>query len=263
MGLSEWRLEDAMKKSNFLLVLVLLISACGPASEGGAISTCRLTVDALSALIGGLEFPPNFKTKNSVKIGGEFDVMQYFSVLDDLSMQPGYVLDYVYHYDGMGGNPVLYVRPTGQPPYATEADLPAGYDRLDYLNYIQTDDTLDSYFQFMVLAMMGNQFYKLFHINYNDSQIVCNKADVTNIVASLNGDFGYRISLPSWVRAFLLKDVDPSAKFGEQTVEVRFVTFTLWGGFYLETYTLSRSMPHSIQDMQKKNLVPYDCGVMF
>jgi len=252
-----------MKKPNFLLILVLLISACGPASNSGVISTCRLSLDALSALIGGLEFPPNFKTENPAKTGGEFDVMQYFSVLDHLSMQPGYMLDYVYHYDRMSGNPVLYVRPNGQPPYATEADLPAGYDRLGYLDDVKTDETPDSYFQFMVLAMMGNQFYKLFDINYNDSQIICNKADVTNIVATLNGGFGYRISLASRIKAALLKDVDPSVSISEQTVEVRFVTFTLWGGFYLEAYTLSRSMPHTIQDVQRKNLVPYDCGVMF
>jgi hypothetical protein len=253
-----------MKKSNFLLILVLLFNACGPASAGSeTISTCRATMDALSALIGGLELPSNFKTENPAKVGGEFDVMQYFSVLDHLSMQPGYVLDYVYHYDHMGGNPVLYVHPLGQPPYAIEADLPAGYDRSSYLDYVQTDDTPDGFFQFVVLAMMGNQFYKLFQINYNDSQIVCDKADVRRIVSGLKGDFGYRISLASWVRAFLLKDINPSVNIGEQTVEVRLVTFTLWGGFYLKTYTLSRSMPHIIQDVQEKNLVPYNCGVMF
>ena len=220
-----------MKKSNLLLVLVLLLVACGPASNSGTISTCRPTMDALSALIGGLELPSNFKTENPVKTGVEFDVMQYFSVLDHLSMRPGTVLDYVYHYDHMGGNPVLYAHPADQPPYATEADLPAGFDRMSYLDYVQTDDTPDGYFQFVVLAMMGNQFYKLFQINYNDSEIVCNKAQVRRIVSSLNGDLGYPISLPSLVRAFLLDDIGPSVNISEQTVEVQLVSFTLWGGF--------------------------------
>ncbi|MCX6035231.1 MAG: hypothetical protein NTV38_09695, partial [Chloroflexi bacterium] len=65
------------------------------------------------------------------------------------------------------------------------------------------------------------------------------------------------------VRTALLKNVGPSVVVNEQTVEVRLVTFTHWGGFFLESYTLSRAMPHTIQDAQKKNLVPYDCGVMF
>jgi len=253
-----------MKKISLLLVFVLLLGACGPVSEdSGAISTCRLTMDALSALIGGLELPANFQAKNPVKTGGEFDVMKYFSVLDHLSMQPGYALDYIYHYDGMGGYPLLYVRPASQPPLTTEADLPAGFNRSGYLDYIQTDDTPDGYFQFVVLAMMGNQFYKLFQINNNDSEIVCTKANVRHIVSGLNGDFGNRISLVSWVRAFLLKDISPSVNIGEQSVEVRLVTFTLWGGFYEQAYTINRAIPHTIQDVQKKNLVPYDCGVMF
>ena len=253
-----------MKRSNYLLVLVLLLSACEPTSNNrGVISTCRATVEAMSALTGGLEFPANFQTENPVKTGGEFDVMQYFSVLDHLSMQPGYVLDYVYHYYGMGGYPVLYARPVDQPPYPAEADLELGGDRKNYLDYIQTDDTPESYFQFVVLSMTGSQFYLFWHADYNDSQIVCDKANVTGIVGSLNGDFGYRISLASWVRAFLLKDIDPSVNLSKQTVEVQLVTFTLWGGFFLETYTVSCSMPHTIQDTQEKNLVPYECGVMF
>jgi len=252
-----------MKKTNFLIVLVLLLSACGPASESGVVSTCRLTVDAMSALIGGLEFPANFQAENPVKTGGEFDVMKYFSVLDHLSLHSDYVLDYVYHFDGMGGYPVLYVRPASQPPYATEVDLVAGNASKKYLDYVQIDDSPESYVQFVVLAMMGNQFYLYWHADYNDSQVVCEKSDVRRIVSGLNGDFGYRISLAAWVRAFLLNDVGPSVNIGEQTVEVRLVTFTLWGGFFQETYTLSRVMPHTIQDVQKKNLVPYECGVMF
>jgi hypothetical protein len=264
MGLTDGRLEDAMKKTTFLLVLVFLLCACGPApDQSGAISACRATVDAMSALTDGLEFPANFQTENPVKTGGEFDVMQYFSVLDHLSMQPGYVLDYVFHYDGMGGYPFLYVRPSSQPLYPTEADLAAGGDRTSYLDYIQTDDTPGSYFQFVILATMGNHFYLFWHANYFDSQIVCDKADVTDIVASLNGDFGYRISLASRLRAALLMDFGPFVNVGEQTVEVQLLTFTQWGGFYQELYILNRSMPHSIQDVQEKNLVPYDCGVMF
>jgi hypothetical protein len=252
-----------MPKSNLLLVLVLMLCACGPASESGTISTCSATVDAMAALTGGLEFPANFQTENPVKTGGEFDVMQYFKVLDHLSMQPGYVLDYVYHFDGMGGYPILYVRPEGQPPYTSEADLVAGSDSTSYLEYIQTDGAPESYFQFVVLAMMGSQFYLFWHADYNDSQIVCDKADVTDIVATLNGEFGYRIPFTSRVRAAFLSDIAPSVDFSAQTVEVRFVTFTRWGGFYQEIYILSQSMPPAIQDVQEKNLVPYECGVMF
>jgi hypothetical protein len=220
-------------------------------------------VDAMSALTGALEVPSNFQEKNPVKTGEEFDVMEYFGVLDHLSMQPGYALDYVYHYDGMGGTPILYVRPIGQLPYASESELFAAGDSPSYLEFIQTDGTPESYFQYIVLSLMGDQFYQFWHSNYNDSQIVCEKIDVNDIVASLDGNFGYRISIPSRIKAALLKNVSPIVNIGTQSVQVKLVTFTRWGGFFEETTFISKSLPHTIQDVQEKNLVPYDCGVMF
>jgi hypothetical protein len=60
-----------------------------------------------------------------------------------------------------------------------------------------------------------------------------------------------------------LENVGPAVNIGTQSVQVKLVTFTRWGGFFEETYFLSKSPPHTIQDVQEKNLVPYDCGVMF
>jgi hypothetical protein len=253
-----------MIKTTVSIILLLMISSCGPAGQSTDSNTnCRAMVDALSALTGGLEIPSNFQTSDPVKTGGEFDVMQYFSVLDHLSVQPGYVLDYAYHFDGMGGFPRLYARPTNQAPYATESELSAAGDIPGYLDFVQTDDSPESYFQLALLSMMGSQFYLYWHADYNESQIVCSKADVTDIVASLNGDFGYPISFIARIRAALLKDVGPVVTVSEQAVEVRVTTFTRWGGFFQQVFTINRSMPHTILNVQEINLVPYDCGVMF
>jgi hypothetical protein len=257
-------MEGAMEKITFILVFLFLVSSCGPAPQAdGTISSCCLTLDAISTLTGGLEFPANFQTNNPVKKGGEFDVMQYFKVLDHLSMQTGYVLDYVYHYDGMGGGPILYVRPASQPPYSTEADLAAAGETPDYMDYIQVDDTPESFFQLAMLSMVGSQFYLYWHANYKDLQIICDKVDIKDIVNSLDGDFGYPISLMSRMRAALLTDVAPVVNIGEQTTTVQIITFTRWGGFYKQAFTISRVIPHTILDVQEKNLVPYDCGVMY
>jgi hypothetical protein len=77
------------------------------------------------------------------------------------------------------------------------------------------------------------------------------------------GGFGLRMPVTSRLRAAFLHDLEPAVVIGDQTVEVRFVTFTKWGGFYLTTSMLDRSSPHTILDVQKKNLIPYDCGIMF
>jgi len=254
-----------MRKANLVLILVLALAACGPAGGSAeTISACRPTLDDLARLFSGVEVPSYFETENPVKQGGEFDAMEYFSVFDHLSMKPGYVLDYVYHYDGMGGHPILYFRPQEQPPYQSEADLPTTGDWSAYLDYIQAEDTPEGYFQFAVMEMVAGQFYLFWHAGYNDLQIVCDKTEVNKIVSDLSKDgFGLPMSLASRARAALLNEIEPQVVIGEQTVEVRIVTFSKWGGFFLTTETISRSAPHKILDVQQKNLVPYDCGIMF
>jgi len=62
--------------------------------------------------------------------------------------------------------------------------------------------------------------------------------------------------LPARLQARFLQDVEPRILIGEQTVEVRIITFTLWGGFYSQTYTFQRHFPHAILNTQEVNLVP-------
>jgi hypothetical protein len=126
----------------------------------------------------------------------------------------------------MGGGPILYVRPASQPPYSTEADLAAAGETPDYMDYIQVDDTPESFFQLAMLSMVGSQFYLYWHANYKDLQIICDKVDIKDIVNSLDGDFGYPISLMSRMRAALLTDVAPVVNIGEQTTTVQIITFT-------------------------------------
>jgi hypothetical protein len=249
-----------MKKTNFLLALVLLLAACGPAGQRGqAISGCGSTLSSLSDLLAG-NIPSHFESENPVKQGGEIDVMDYFNVLDRLSMRPGYILDYVYHFDGMGGYPILYVRPQDQPAYASEADLPEDTGE-SYLDYVETDDTAEGYFQYALLSMFARQFYLFWHSNYNDTQVVCDRGDVSQIISG--NSFGLAMPLTVKLRALLLHNLAPRVTLNDDTAEVQLITFTKWGGFYLTTFTIRRALPHSILDVQDKNLIHYDCGIMF
>jgi hypothetical protein len=256
-------MEAAMKMTRALFILTLLLAACGPAPAGEAIPGCRALLAGIANLRGGDEIPVYFEEENPVKQGGEFDVMQYFTVLDHLSMQPGYILDYVYHFDGMGGYPVLYIRPDGQPPYATEADLPAAGGITNYMDYIQADGTPEGWFQFIVLSMTARRFYLFWHANYNDQSIVCDKAAVMMTVNAMNSMSGQPMPLKARIQARFLQNVEPRIQTGDETVVVQVTTFTQWGGFYRRTYTLQRVFPHTILDSQEENLIPYDCGIVF
>ncbi len=131
-----------MKNKFLVLMLILALSACGaPSSSGQAMTDCDAWLEAMQALPNRADMPESLATENPMKTGGEFDAMDYFTVFDHLSMEPGYALDYVYHWDGMGGYPVLYARPLDQTPYATEAEMNMAEDQPSYLDFVRVDDT--------------------------------------------------------------------------------------------------------------------------
>lgn len=225
---------------------------------------CSRAVEGLAALTAGLAFPKHFAWEDATKYGSEFDVNQYFVVLDTLAMEEGYVLDYVYLFEGIGGYPVLYTRPEGQPPFATYADLAAahGEPRGEYLRYLRIADTPEGYLQFVVLAIMGEQFYLYWHAFYNDVWPVCTVEGLEDVLDSLDGSLGWAMSPEDKARARAI-DIVPQVSLGAETVVVRLVTFTRWGGFIEGVYTIARHFPHEILDVRRSTLVEYNCGVMF
>jgi len=216
-------------------------------------SVCRDAVDGMSALTADLELPDRLMQENPVRSEGDFDVTAYFDVLDHLAVQDSYVLDYVYHYDGMGGYPVLYARPADEEQ--------SGASTENYLDSIEIDDTPEGYLQYVTLDVMGGQSYLFWHANYNDHRIVCDGEALETILTSPN-DFGNFLSDGVIEQARAL-DVEPLVVFDDETVRVQVLLFTKWGGFSRATFTISRDFPHQIEAVKSETLVPYDCGVMF
>lgn len=247
----------------WLAAAACLLSRPTPTPSQGAIEAQR-TVDAMAALKRDLKFPEHFKSGDAARTGDEFDVSQYFTVLQHLSMEPGYVLDYVYQRDPLGGFPVLYARKAEEPFYRTVAEYNEATRRGaagPYLDHIQVDGTPESFFQLVVLSIMGNQFYLQWHANYNDARIICTREALE---ALLSQPTMFNKELPANVqRAARKLDVTPVVEMGEDTVTVRVVIFTNWGGFIRRSYTISRQFPHRILAKEDETLVEYQCGVMF
>ncbi len=262
-----------------LSVVALLSVACGllptpvPTSTPTPIPTptpppsaaWQAVVDDFARLNGSQDLPAHLMQENPEKTGGEFDVNEYFSVLDHLSMEPGYVLDYVYVYDGMGGYPILYARPEDQPPYTTHTEYAAALEAGDveqgYLSHIQVDGTEEGFFQFVLLRVMGGQFYLFWHAGYCDDTVVYSQERIEAILSTPD-DFGNPFSRQQKKAARAI-DPAPIVEMEEDAVVVEVVVFSMWGGFSRETYTISRSFPHTILDSNHEVLVEYDCGIMF
>ncbi len=233
-----------------------------PTATQAATSACAEIVTALAKI--QPDKIPEHLLKTGVRQADDFDANKYFEVLTHLSMQAGYALDYVYEADSLGGFPLLYARPVDQAPYASMEDVPAERKLPDYLKYVEVEDVEQGYFEYVVMNLMAGRFYLSWHANYNDTQIVCNRQAVEDIIASINaGDFGNKLDLIQQAKARAIENIEPVVTLAGGVATVEIVTFTKWGGFYRVTYAIRRQFPHTIIDSKEENLVPYQCGVMF
>jgi hypothetical protein len=256
-----------MKKQTVIPIFMTFVFSLScqfliPTREGTMISDCTDIVTAVRN-IQPSEIPQGL-FDNGIKQGGEFDANDYFDVLTHVSMQEGYILDYVYSIDFLGSFPLLYAHPEGQPHYASMEDIPQNTDLADFRDHLEVEDVEQGYFEYVVMHMLAGQFYLYWHANYNDTEIVCSRSGVRAIISDVNaGNFGSTFDISQKAKARAMKNIEPLVQLGETTATVEILVFTKWGGFYRQTFTISRSFPHKIIDVKEENLVPYDCGVMF
>jgi len=226
-------------------------------------------VARFEALVDSQELPDHLMAEDARKTDQDFDVSLYFTILDQLSMEGGRVLDYVYHYAGIGGAPVLYARKVPAPPYSNYSEYLAAdaaiepEDREDYyLRYIDTDGSPEGFFQLALLLVQGEQFYAFWHAAYNDDRIV---SDIEDARARLGGGWvGEDESTVEGLMADLGKfDLTPVVSMNKDLVKVEVVVFTKWGGFIKRSIIMEREFPHLIIGERSEVLVPYDCGIMF
>lgn len=211
----------------------------------------------------------------------DFDVSAILTVLPKLSVQPGQTLDYVYYKDKYGGWPVLYARNEGAAPFESYASLSNSMPGAEakglitnmwskgfgyYLDSIHTDGSQEGYFQLIVLYLMGDQFFGLWHDGYHDELIVCHKSGLDALFKKddANVNQGHMDKLmPDEIRHSACKlQLAPTVRIKDDTVLVAVTIFTKWGGFQRRTYAMRRYPPHSIIDQKIDVLIKYECGIL-
>lgn len=85
----------------------------------------QAALDRVAQIIDSVETPAYLRLGKSDqrRFAGEFDVMAYFDVFTNITMQSGYILDYVVIQRGLGSNPSLYARRAGSEPFSQPAPL--------------------------------------------------------------------------------------------------------------------------------------------
>ena len=238
-------------------------------------SECRAVVDGLYNMKKDLGLPDHFTQENPFRLDSEFNPNSYFNVLTHLQITSGYKLDYIYFNDELGGLPLVYAKRSSNAPFQSYAELlnslgeefegERSYGQLrhkyDYLEQIQIDKTPESYFEFITLAFLGDQFYLWWHGLYNDSIILCDPSDMQYVDAEMKS---FEIEFPQNVRDRIEEiDFSPVVIVGDSDVTVRFVAFTKWGGFFENVYVMDKENPMQILDVKFNPLIEYDCGINF
>lgn len=243
----------------FSLFLLTLFASNGCAANDSKSIEYQKKIDAIKEVQKKFVVPRDRKDIPNVKTS--LDVNDYFRILKNISMEKGWMLDYLYWIDGLGSYPVIFAKKEGEDIAFLEKYKKDYRLRSEYLTHIKTDGTGDGYFQFVVLSIIGDQFGLGWHANYHDGIITCTKDAVENVFKKRNDNF-FRFDENFMKNA---RNIDPtlSVTFNGDQAVVRIVHFTSWGGFIELTYFIAKSFPHKVIRMDKKVLVPFECGIVF
>lgn len=75
---------------------------------------------------------------------------------------------------------------------------------------------------------------------------------------------GFEIEFPQDVKDRIEQiDFSPMVIIDENSVTVRYVTFTKWGGFFENVYVMDKDNPMQLLDVKFNPLIEYDCGISF
>ena len=116
------------------IVPLLLAMACLPSSLTAEKAPAKAgsfadRVERFHGLRMGFQLPAHLGEKDAPRLGkgspDEFDPARYFEIFDHVTMEPGFVLDWVYDFEFLGGEPVLYARKVGDPAFRRISELRA------------------------------------------------------------------------------------------------------------------------------------------
>lgn len=251
-----------MKPTHGALITMFFVITAGASSLAQPATPTSEDVQSVVDSIRALQAAVVWDDERSIA-GEGFDPNTYFGVFQHLQMEPGYVLDWVYQMDGLGGFPILYARLEEVERFHDLASYEdAAADELNYRNHLVLDGSDMSYIEQMILLTIGGQFNLFWHANYNDTKFVLTPERLERVIA---GEYGFgNQPLPDDVASQAREiDLAPMVERGENQIRVGLVTFSNWGGFSRLTLTSPTSGVQTAINQSTETLVLYECGVMF
>jgi len=130
-------------------------------------------------------------------------------------------------------------------------------------NKIKIQNSNEGYFEYTALQIIGLQFYLFWHANVNDTRIVCVADELEDIFSDIDNDPKLAAMDANFKASARALDLQPVVEVSGDTVTVKLVVFTKWGGFSRYEFTIGRAAPHSVTGFSKDTLLEYQCGLVF
>jgi len=241
--------------------------------EGGQnVNYWQDTVTALTVLVRGQLLPDYYRNPEAPMPEEEFDPNQLLEPLTHLHMRPGYVLDFVYDFDEIGGYPIIYAHKTNVARFESFEEFKANPGDCNilnipvschYIDMVETDGSQEGYFELILLQILGEQFYLNGDAIYNHLEIIASQEGLEKvIIMNANEEYGNKLT-EEQINAARAIDFTPVVSISNGSATVRFVYFTYWGGFYDVTAKILLTSPYDFEIIEENNVVPFDCGVYF
>ena len=211
------------------------------------------------------EIPESLLVQNAPIVRGGIEVDSCLALFPRLSLEPGYVLDFVYDYQGIGGHPILYARLRDEASFSNLEEFRKRYprehflgspDRFDpfYLEKIHADDTADGFLQLAMFVLTAEQFYVFSHALYSVVEPVLNSDTLLAICKVL----------PEQLRKQAAAiDFQPRVDMGADAVCVEYVVFGEWIGFKRVSWTVHRVFPHKLLKVEEQLLLEHTNPIRF
>jgi len=194
------------------------------------------------------------KLKETIKVD------KYFDLLPNISVEQGWKFDYGYHKDQYGGAPIIFAyKECDEKELDRNKYLPPDKGD-DYLKHISLDGSADSFIQYIILKLLGEQFALFCHSLYDDKEIVFTENAVVEI---LNRDVDEINFDEKFIETANNINPNPYVKIDIEKVLVRIIIFTKWGGFIELKYHIEKKSPHEITNKEEKTLIEYFCGIRY
>lgn len=235
----------------------------------------------------------------------DIDFNSYFKSFDRLNIAPNWKLESHYRHFGDAGRPLLLAFEEGDKlgdsiqkelnksfegkefegmlDYQVSKKLFAYQDSVEYLNCIQITNDKMGYFQYVIFALIGDNYCKFWHSNYGEMTIITSKKQLKELT-ELEDNFYYRFSSKEKNKntehdsvvdigvfgnytmdkeSVLQIDPNPEVILNPEEATIKIVTLSPWAGFLERTFKVTRTFPHKLEQVKLDTIIEYNCGIIF